>query len=229
MTTVLLHGFTGDPRVFDALAARLEGRVVRPRLPGHGPAPEPVRPWLVEVAGLAAWLEAEGVRDAHLVGYSLGGRLGWHLLHRDDLFRRATLIGAHPGLPDADARAARREADRAWIEQLESDGLDPFVDAWESLDLWSSQRDLPPAELAAQRAIRRSHTAAGLAGALRHLGLGQMPPAPPPRVPVQLVVGDLDARHRAIAESLPHPTTVVPGVGHNVVLEAPGALAERLR
>jgi len=228
VTTVLLHGFTGDPLGFDELAAHLDGRVLRPRLPGHGPSPAAVRPWPLEVAGLAAWLEAEGVRDAHLVGYSFGGRLGWHLLHRDDLFSRATLIGAHPGLADADARAARRASARAWIERLERDGLDAFVDAWEALPMWSTQWDLPPAKLAAQRAIRRSHTARGLADALRHLGLAEMPDAPAPRVPVQLVVGALDARHRAIAEALAHPLTVVPGVGHNVVLEAPGALARIL-
>ncbi len=228
-STVLLHGFTGSPDVFDALAAELDGRVIRPLLPGHGPAPAPVRSWSEEVGALAEWLEREGVEGAHLVGYSFGGRLAWHLLDHDDLFARATLIGAHPGLEDAAERDARRRADRRWIELLEAQGLDAFVDAWEALPLFSSQRALPELVRARQRAVRSSHTAAGLAGALRQLGLAEMPRRPIPRLPVQLVVGALDTRHRRIAEALELPLSILDGVGHNAVLEAPGRLGKLLR
>jgi len=228
MTWVLLHGFTGDPRVFDAIARGLEGRVVAPLLPGHGPRPAPVGSWDEEVARLAGWLENEEVRGAHLVAYSLGGRLGWSLLERDDLFARATLVGVHPGLDDPE-RASRRAADRRFIDLLENEGLEAFVDAWEALSLFESQRSLAPGAIAKQRGIRRSHTAIGLAGVLRSLGLAEMPRAPSPRVPVQLVMGGLDARHIALARSLDHPLRIVPRVGHNVVLEAPAALAEALR
>lgn len=228
MTWVLLHGFTGDPRVFDALARGLDGRVIAPRLPGHGPRPSTVGTWDEEVARLAGWLETEGVTGAHLVGYSMGGRLGWSLLDRDDLFQRATLIGAHPGLDDAE-RANRRAADRRFIDRLEEDGLEAFVDAWEALAMFASQRSLPPETVAEQRAIRRSHTARGLASALRWLGLAEMPRAPEPRIPVELVAGGLDSKHVEVARSLGRPLRIVPGVGHNVVLEAPAALAEALR
>lgn len=228
MTTwVLLHGFTGDPRTFDAIRTRLDGRVIIPMLPGHGPRPDPVDAWGTEVSKLAAWLEREGVRGAHLVGYSFGGRLGWSLAERDDLFSRATLIGAHPGLSGARERDARRARDAAWATRLERDGIDAFVAAWEALPIFESQRALPEETLAAQRAIRRSHTARGLADALRHLGLARMPPTEP-RVPVELVVGERDARHLELARSLEHPLHEIPGVGHNVLLEAPHMLARVL-
>lgn len=226
-TWVLLHGFSGAPASWDDVAARLPGRVLRPVLPGHGPRPRPLTDWATELAALETWLDAEAVRDAHLVGYSMGGRLGWHLLHRDDCFARASLIGAHPGL-DAAERPARREADARWVAVLEREGIDAFTTAWEALPLWASQKRLALHVLDRQRALRRTHTAAGLASALRVLGLAEMPPRPAPRVPVRLVVGGLDDRHRAIAEGLDHPLTVVPGAGHNVVLEAPDALLREL-
>lgn len=226
-TWVLLHGFTGDPRAFEQLRAKLGGRVLAPMLPGHGPRPTPVDGWSAEISKLAAWLEREGVSGAHLVGYSFGGRLGWSLAERDDLFSRATLIGAHPGLSGAGERDDRRAGDALFIERLERDGLDAFVAAWGALPLFASQRALPEETLAAQRAIRRSHTARGLADALRHLGLAEMP-ASRPRVPVELVVGERDGRHLEIARGLDRPLHVIPGVGHNVLIEAPRALGEVL-
>ncbi|MCA9609695.1 MAG: alpha/beta fold hydrolase [Myxococcales bacterium] len=227
-TWVLLHGFTGAPASWDAVAAKLPGRVLAPALPGHGARPQPLEGWSAEIARLATWLEGEGVRGAHLVGYSMGGRLGWHLLDRDDLFARATLIGAHPGLDDAAARAERRAADARWVALLETEGLDAFLAAWEALPLWDTQRRLPAHLADRQRALRHSHTARGLAEALSALGLAEMPARPRARVPVKLVVGALDAKHRAIAEGLDAPLALVADTGHNVVLEAPSALVSEL-
>lgn len=232
---VLLHGFTGGPTSFDPLLAALgvgPSEVVRPILSGHGLWPALAPSWESELDRLTAMLSARGVRDAHLVGYSLGGRIGWGLLaHAPHLFARATLIGAHPGLEDAAARAARRHDDARWIELLNRDGLDAFLSRWEALPLWSTQ---PPTLVEAQRPIRRSHRAEGLAHALRVLGLGMMPPVDPARidVPVELVVGALDAKHRALAEAFAPrvgaTVHVVPGAGHNVLAEQPAALARIL-
>lgn len=61
-----------------------------------------------------------------------------------------------------------------------------------------------------------------------------MPPIDPLSIttPVRLVVGALDGKYRAIAERLAPQLgatlSVVPGTGHNVLAEAPAALAELL-
>ena len=44
-------------------------------------------------------------------------------------------------------------------------------------------------------------------------------------MPVTLVVGERDAKFRAIAERMGAPVVVVPGAGHAVHLEAPAAVA----
>jgi 2-succinyl-6-hydroxy-2,4-cyclohexadiene-1-carboxylate synthase len=232
---VLLHGFTGSPASFDPLLAHLppHARILRPMLAGHGPRPfVQVRSWDAEVHRLAELLRTERIEAAHLVGYSLGGRVALGLLqHTPELFAHATLIGAHPGLTDAQERQARLAEDARWVALLESEGLDAFIARWEALPLWSTQsRDL----VEAQRSIRRSHTAEGLAHALSVLGLGVMPPADPAalRTPIALVAGEHDLKHRALAESFAQriraPLHVVRGAGHNVLAEAPAALADIL-
>ncbi len=236
-TFVLLHGFTGGPESFDPLVERLPGdvRVIRPALTGHGAEPHLADSWQAELQRLAELLRREEVHGAHLVGYSLGGRVGYGLLrHAPALFARATLIGANPGLRREDERAARREADAKWIELLARDGLDAFVTAWEALPMWESQRELSEAKRAAQRVLRRSHRADGLAHALRVLGLGAMPPVDPAAIPqpITLISGALDEKHvslaKRIAPALEARLRIVPGAGHNVLLEDPDAVAREL-
>lgn len=230
-TFVLLHGFTGAPRSFDALVERLPAgaRIVRPMLPGHGPSPQSVGTWRREVDRLGDGLRSEEVSDAHLVAYSFGGRLGWSLLERAPaLFARATLIGAHPGLSTPAEREARRASDAEWIAMLEERGHEDFVQAWEQLPLWDTQRSLPVAELDAQRVVRRSHTASGLASALRRLGLAEMPRADVSQITadVSLLVGERDERHCALAHATGLDVRVAVGVGHNVLLEDLDAVTE---
>lgn len=216
MTYVLLHGFTGGPESFEHLGLR---DAIAPRLAGHGPSPVLARSWDEEIDRLIAILD---VRGAHLVGYSFGGRLAYSLLARaPHLFSRATLIGAHPGLRDPRARDDRRRADRRWIELLLREGLEAFVRAWEALPMWSTQT---PAQIEAQRALRRSHSAHGLANALAVLGLAEMPCVDPSaiRVPVRLVSG---AHDPSFVPSRAFPQIVVPDAGHNVLIERPEALA----
>ena len=47
-------------------------------------------------------------------------------------------------------------------------------------------------------------------------------------MPVTLVVGERDAKFRAIAERMGFPVVVVPGAGHALQLEAPAAVAAHL-
>lgn len=207
--------------------------IVRPLLAGHGPDPVRVASWDAEIDRLVALLRRALDAPAHLVGYSLGGRVAYGLLARaPELFARATLIGAHPGLIEESEREARRASDARWIAVLEREGLDAFLAEWEALPLWATQA---PAMIEAQRAIRRSHRAEGLAHALEALGLGAMPPVDPAAIttPLTLVAGEHDTKHRALAEAfaprLGARVHVVPRAGHNLLVEAPDAMVELVR
>lgn len=240
MNFVLLHGFTGTPASWDAVRACLEGaghRVVCPELLGHGAASDAAS-FEAEVDRVARALPRRGV--LHLVGYSMGGRLALGLVTRHRVrFESLALISANPGIPVADesARQARRNSDADLAEQLRSDGITPFVERWESLPMWATQDALPDETRETQRESRLSHDPEALADALDVLGLAAMPDfrseLPDLDLPTKLIVGEHDEKYRAIAtemaDALPDARVhVVPGVGHNVVLEAPDALATLL-
>jgi len=237
---VCIHGFTGSPASFDplarALARRGAVRLCRPTLLGHRRAPDEALPepratrFEDEVARVAALIEREGFAGAHLLGYSLGARVALGLLARFPfLFAGATLIGVHPGLGSLAERAARVGSDERWCALLERRGVEAFLEAWEAQPLFASQRELDTRSAAEQRRVRAAHSAEGLARALRVLGLGRMPSyrgalvtCP---VKVRLVVGERDEKFSSIAADLARlaPSLEldrVPGVGHNVLLEA---------
>ena len=187
---------------------------------------------------LAAALRALHPGPWRVAGYSLGARVALGLLVRaPELWADAVLIGVNPG-----SRTGRRGAP-AWTRTpvarrvLRERGIGAFVEEWERLPLLATQAGVPAAVTAAQRARRLAHDAEGLARSLEVLGLGAMPdwwPALPGiRVPVRVVVGERDTRFASVgaraAGLLPAgELVVVPGVGHNVVLEAPGAVSQLL-
>jgi 2-succinyl-6-hydroxy-2,4-cyclohexadiene-1-carboxylate synthase len=237
--TAFLHGFTGSPGSFDAVTRSLTARplvVETPALLGHGaPDDEDVGDFRGEVERLARRLATRFPDPVHLVGYSLGGRVAVGLLCRHpELFSSSTLISAQPGLADVGARIDRRTADESWCGLLETQGLEAFVDAWERLPLFATQAALPSSVRGGQRAERLSHSPAGLVRSLKTCGLGEMPSywgeLSAVQVPTTLVVGERDAKFVAIAEQMCAKLpachlVVVPGAGHNVVLERPEAVA----
>jgi pimeloyl-ACP methyl ester carboxylesterase len=154
------------------------------------------------------------------------------------LFDAAVLIGVHPGLDHAGERAQRREDDAVLVHALHNDRLDAFVDGWEEMPLFTSQRGLPDALLAKQREARLAHDAEGLARALEVLGLAEMPSYGPGMasldVPIIVMAGSLDEKFSGLAQLLAaqHQNVeaeVVSGVGHNLLLEAPKAVAQTLK
>ncbi len=234
---VLVHGFTGSGESWDPVRAHLKApgtHVQVVTLPGHAGRP-PVGTWAEAARALADAIDGEGGGPVHLAGYSMGARLALGLLlERPQLVERATLIGVNPGLPEGPERWARRQWDGRWIQLLRREGLEAFLEQWEALPLFETQRDADPKVLEAQRRIRRSHEPEGLARAMEAMGLSAMPDFSPRLTevdrPVLLVVGERDPRFRRLAEwmarRLPEGRIeVLPGVGHNPLVEAPDRLA----
>lgn len=236
---VLLHGFLGAPAAWDPVRAHLEpGRVVcAPALSGHLDAPA-VSGWEDEVCRLLSVIEHAGLSAVHLVGYSLGGRLALAMAAKQPaLFSRLTLLSARLPLTTDAERQARREADQAWITRLEAVGVGPFLDAWEAQPIFASQASLPAETRASWRALRRALVPFAAPVGLGPLSLGAQPALAVPladfAAPVQILAGALDPRFCALAPPLAaaFPRSawrILPGVGHNLPLEAPRAVAEAL-
>lgn len=230
MRYLLLHGFTGTPDSVAGLQA--PNGSVAPPLGGHLET-EATGSYWNEVERLAAFGAAHDCQG--LFGYSLGGRFALGILARYPArFAHAVIVSAHPGLKSDAEREARRDGDARFVAILRERGLTGFVDAWQALPLWASQGALSEATKLAQRQQRLRHQAEGLAQSLIQHGLGEMPDLRPQLAwvlnPVDIVVGARDVKFaelgRELAELLPRATlTVVPGAGHNLLLESPALVA----
>ena len=226
---VLLHGFTQTRQSWRRTARALAGRyrAVIPDLPGHGQAVQRT----ASFDACAAYVRALGPRV--LVGYSMGGRIALYTALTVPV-QRLVLVGASPGIADPAERAARRTADEALADRIETLDIEAFATEWGSQPLFAGQ---PERVAAAAYADRLRNTPAGLAAALRGLGTGVMEPLwdalPSLSVPVTLAVGERDEKYLAIARRmagvLPRAElVVVEGAGHAAQLEQPAAVAALL-
>jgi len=230
---VLLHGFTQTRQSWRRTATALQSRyrVLTPDLPGHGQAAHRTPSF----DAVTNYVRALAPRTPFtLAGYSMGGRVALHAaftLALDHLI----LIGASPGIQDAQEREGRRQADFALAKRIETIGVEAFAHEWAKLPLWEGQ---PDRTRAAAHADRLRNTPHGLAQALRGLGTGTMEPLwdrlPELTTPVTLITGERDEKFHAIAtkmaERLPNANHVVlPGTGHAPQLEDPDAVAREIR
>jgi len=242
---ILLHGFTGSTASMAGVAANLrdQHRTIRIDLVGHGDsdAPHDAEAYSMEscVDQIACAVDALGARPAHFIGYSLGGRVALALCARHpELAASIVAIGARAGIDASDERAERVRADCALADRIERDGVPSFVEHWMALPLFASQRRLGAAALRAAREQRLANRAHALALSLRGMGAGAQTPLGDRLAkiftPVCLVVGEEDARFRAIAASMARAlpragVEVVPEAGHAAHLENPAVFHRIVR
>lgn len=231
-TLVCLHGFTGTGATWQSLAWPATVNVLAVDLIGHGRSPVFVHPTRYRmtqvVAELQALLAAKQISAYHLLGYSMGARvaLAWALA--DPHVISVILESGRPGLADPTQRLARQQQDNALAAKLLTAPLVEFVNDWEKLPLFASQRALPAAVQARVRAERLSQQPFGLAMSLMMMGTGQQPnywPQLAQLPPGLLLVGEQDAKFQRLnlamqAQAPQLDYQVLPG-GHCVHLEHP--------
>jgi 2-succinyl-6-hydroxy-2,4-cyclohexadiene-1-carboxylate synthase len=239
-----LHGFLGSALDWRKLEASLgDGyRCIFPDLPGHGQnlagltdRPLSLPGW---ANGLARTLDRLGVSAAHLVGYSLGGRLALHFARQyPERVSSLVLESASPGLAGRVERRLRRQEDDHRAEQIRQVGMEKFLEDWYRMPLFAAlQRQ--PALLAALQRSRAGNDRQAMARVVAELSPGRQPSLwgklSQVRMPVLLLAGELDVKYTALvgrmALELPGAEVAVAlGVGHNVHLEAPEWYARQIR
>jgi len=220
---VFVHGSGDSARAWDAVVAQLPDRTcIALDLPGHGAARELPGPERMSVADYAQWVRAElAWRDLGgvcLIGHSLGSAIAQRLaVDAADLVRHVALVGGGARLRVLPAllEAARDHPDatRAHLAEL---GFAPDHAA-----LRESHLEEP--EAAAPGVLYRDLAACDAFDMMAELG----------RIvqPTLIVTGEQDRLTPPkyatyLHDHLPHATLVlIPGVGHNLPVEAPHALA----
>jgi 2-succinyl-6-hydroxy-2,4-cyclohexadiene-1-carboxylate synthase len=232
---LLLHGFTGDVSTW-AFLAGLEGvRRFAVDIVGHGDSASPSDPERYSMDNAArdleAVLDAYAVEKAAVLGYSMGGRLALHFaLDAPHRVEALILESASPGIEEPRARDARVAADDALADRIEQDGIDAFVDYWQSIPLFASQSRLPVEIFEAQRNRRLGQSPAGMANSLRGMGAGRqvylMPRLSEIEAPTLLIAGALDERYAGLARTMGplirnSRVEILPDAGHAAHLEQP--------
>ncbi|MCH7573778.1 MAG: 2-succinyl-6-hydroxy-2,4-cyclohexadiene-1-carboxylate synthase [Candidatus Marinimicrobia bacterium] len=230
---VLLHGFMGSLADWDDLRQRLRPawRTVAIDLPGHGQSPlDPGDDFQQTLERLESWLRQSGLEKAHLLGYSMGGRLALGLaLRAPQLLASLILESVSPGLESDGAIRERQAQEAAWAQAMTAD-KGAFLADWNRGSLFSRQAARNPQAARAIHSRRLDHDPRGWADALKAFGLGYQPnlwsQLPHLDLPVLLLSGREDEKftHMAnrMAGLLPGGRkAVISDAGHAAHLEQP--------
>jgi len=182
-----LHGFLGRGGDWDGI------------LPAEWQRPD----WLPffhdarDLDDVARSLNAIGSGDV-LLGYSMGGRIAMHMLIAEPKrWRRAIIVSAAPGIPEAD-RAARTESDRRWADRFRKDDWSAVISDWNAQPVF---RHDPPDSLP------RRKSDFDLEALARALEVGSVarqrdlrPELAAVDIPIRFIAGAQDAKYAQLAE-----------------------------
>ena len=239
-TIVMLHGFTGSTKTWEHVASMLpQYRIIAIDCIGHGQTESPKDYTLYKMEHQLAVLE-EVFKELRLtsftlIGYSMGGRIALsYAIKYPGHVQTLILESASPGLRTEQERNVRKKADNELANKIEVNGIISFVNAWENIPLFASQKRLPQQFQQAIREERLQQNEQGLANSLRGIGTGMMPQVWDKlhvlSMPVTLITGALDTKFVDIAREM---TTfirkvrhlVVNDVGHTIHVENPSEFA----
>ena len=237
---LFLHGFLGAGSDWSGVIERLRSsyRCIAVDLPGHGGSINLPNPSDYGMSGTVTLLNDLLTRleltDCLLVGYSMGGRVGMHLLSQGTpAVAGAVFEGASPGIENQDKRRMRLESDERWAEKLDRGDLDLFLDTWYAQDLFASLR-ADPERLRSVKERRLRNDPDELARSLRGLGVGIQAPLwddlPAWDRPTLAVAGALDTRYAGVGTRMAGVSdaievVIIPASGHNIHLEQPDVFA----
>lgn len=211
---VFLHGFLGAPSDWDIFYVYYSDRY------------ECLTPSLLSIRDLETF--GKTLPDkAHLVGYSMGGRLALWLHHLfPNKFSSLSCISAHPGLEQG--REERLASDQHWIDQMRRLPTEEFIKIWYSNPIF---KDCPiPKERMDVDLYAWSHM-------LQKFTIAKQPnfwnDLPLTKIPILFLFGAKDEKYSRLATRLNAlgklvQAKVIPDSSHTVHLEDPMACIRAL-
>lgn len=241
---LMLHGFTGTKATFSAITDYLATEtIICLDLLGHGETACPVvknRYSMEEqILDLALFLEELNISKVMLLGYSMGGRVALGFAEGyPSKVEKLILESSSPGLKTKSEQNKREEHDFKLAESILENGLVKFVDNWENLPLFATQKQLSADSQSRIRNERLAQNRIGLATSLQQLGTGSQPSywssLAMIKLPVYLFVGELDLKFKQIANQMAQELPACDIIefakaGHAPHIEQPLLFAEYLK
>lgn len=231
---VLLHGFTSSSATWSSFVSEYKSafQLIVIDLPGHGQtklqAPRTMATCCEDLQQILTHLH---VSSFHLVGYSMGGRTALSFaLTYPEMVKSLILESSSPGLATEKERQERIMHDERLAQRIEKEGIKSFVNYWENIPLFRTQKKLPKSVQEAIRIERLGQTKTGLANSLRYMGTGKQPSwweqLSHFKKPVLLIVGEDDAKfinfNQQMKKRFPISSLeIVPRAGHAIHVEQP--------
>ncbi|MGX7327731.1 2-succinyl-6-hydroxy-2,4-cyclohexadiene-1-carboxylate synthase [Enterococcus bulliens] len=233
-TLVCLHGFTGTLQTFAFLRNETSYNLLGIDLMGHGKthSSNPDDYDMIQVVNDLSALKTKLVPDQKVavVGYSMGARvaLAWAITY-PDMLSKLILESGSPGLKTDLERETRRIHDATLAERLRKKSLVEFVDFWQALPLFATQKSLPQDVQNTIRQERLAQDPNELANSLVYMGTGSQPEywshLETLSVPTLYLAGKQDPKFceigRKMCEQAPKMTYQEIDAGHCIHLERP--------
>lgn len=171
-------------------------------------------------------------KRAHVIGYSMGGRIALRLLRTSsDLLASVVLESCNLGCATEIERIEAAQRNQGWVDRIQRDGMEAFVDYWETLPMFATQKELGWDKLL--HVSRAANNPTSMVLCLQGSGKQAMPLTEVTLeavraqrqigLPMLYIYGDKDAKSAAVAATLESEGVLVSAIpaGHNVHLEAP--------
>jgi 2-succinyl-6-hydroxy-2,4-cyclohexadiene-1-carboxylate synthase len=214
---IFLHGFLGSPDDWNEVRRELSIPSHAIFLPGHGDQPLDLLSF-----------EKQIPEGAILVGYSMGGRLAMHFAKKyPGKIKQLFILSANPGLESG--KEKRIEEDQKWVDLLETEGMERFLEKWYQQDLFSS---LTLTE--ALKKKRMEHNQKKIGKVLKTFSPAKMENLWPHlqnfSCPTVFLFGENDIKYSSIQGRLEQnfECITIPKASHPIHLEAPKEVAKAI-
>jgi 2-succinyl-6-hydroxy-2,4-cyclohexadiene-1-carboxylate synthase len=237
---LMLHGFTGRGANWAPFCKDIgsSSQLIMPDIIGHGATrvtniESSIHHYQIESVAndMIAIIDQLGYDKVDLLGYSMGGRLALAIAVRyPNRIRKIILESASPGLPTLEERTQRVNSDLELAHFILSNGVESFVEYWESIPLFKSQDSLSLEKKKSIRQQKLMNDPMELSRSLTGMGTGAQPSYWDNLSQVQsnvlLLVGELDDKFCKIAEEMKkklHNGVIykVEQAGHAIHVEQP--------
>ena len=176
---LFIHGFTGSSQSWKTIRNEIDIPSISIDIPGHNKSTFNNFKNLYYFKDFAnelyMALNEINVKELHICGYSLGGRLAISFAAKyPSMIKSLLLESTSLGIEDRDIREERYQKDLN-ISTSISENLNEFVKNWESNKLFEMQETRNKPEYDNQREIRTSHNKDQLSNSLKTFSVGNMP------------------------------------------------------